>query len=138
LARRSMRSIWNCWSSCERFNTFRFFPSPHPTMDIMKMMQQAQQMQGKMAALQDELAQRTVTGSAGGGMVSVEADGKGSVKRVKIDPSIAAGGDVELLEDLITVAVQDAQQKAAALGQEELAKLAGGLGLPAGLKLPFM
>jgi len=106
-------------------------------MDIMKMMQQAQQMQGKLAELQDELARRTVTGAAGGGMVSVEADGKGTVKRVKIDPSLVAGGDVELLEDLVTVAVGDAQQKAAALGQEEMARLAGGLGIP-GLKLPFM
>ena len=106
-------------------------------MDVMKMFQQAQQMQGKLAELQEELAKRTVTGSAGGGMVSVDADGKGMVKRVRIDPSLAAGGDVELLEDLVTVAVGDAQQKAAALGAEEMARLAGGLGIP-GLKLPFM
>jgi nucleoid-associated protein EbfC len=106
-------------------------------MDFMKMMQQAQQMQGKLAELQDELAKRTVTGSAGGGMVSVEADGKGTVRRVTIDPSLITGGDVELLEDLITVAVGDAQQKAAALGAEEMGRLAGGLGIP-GLKLPFM
>jgi DNA-binding YbaB/EbfC family protein len=106
-------------------------------MDIMKMFQQAQQMQGKLAELQEELAKRTVTGAAGGGMVTVEADGKGTVKRIKIDPSLVAGGDVELLEDLVTVAVGDAQQKAAALGQEEMGRLAGGLGIP-GLKLPFM
>jgi nucleoid-associated protein EbfC len=106
-------------------------------MDFMKMMQQAQQMQGKLAELQDELAKRTVTGSAGGGMVSVEADGKGTVRRVKIDPSLVTGGDVELLEDLVAVAVGDAQQKAAALGAEEMGRLAGGLGIP-GLKLPFM
>ena len=101
------------------------------------MMQQAQQMQGKLAELQEELAKRTVTGSAGGGMVSVEADGKGVIKRVKVDPSLVAGGDVELIEDLVTVAVGDAQQKAAALGAEEMGRLAGGLGIP-GLKLPFM
>lgn len=106
-------------------------------MDIMKMVQQAQQMQGKLAELQEELAKRTVAGSAGGGMVSVEADGKGTVKRVRIDPSLVAGGDVELIEDLVTVAVGDAQQKAAQLGQEEMGRLAGGLGIP-GLKLPFM
>ncbi|MBC7562925.1 MAG: YbaB/EbfC family nucleoid-associated protein [Gemmatimonadaceae bacterium] len=106
-------------------------------MDFMKMMQQAQQMQGKLSELQDELAKRTVTGAAGGGMVSVEADGKGTVKRIKIDPSLMTGGDVELLEDLVTVAVGDAQQKAALLGQEEMGLLAGGLGIP-GLKLPFM
>ena len=101
------------------------------------MMQQAQQMQGKLAELQEDLAKRTVTGSAGGGMVSVEADGKGMIKRVKVDPSLVAGGDVELIEDLVTVAVGDAQQKAAALGAEEMGRLAGGLGIP-GLKLPFM
>ena len=101
------------------------------------MMQQAQQMQGKLAELQDELAKRTVTGSAGGGMVSVDADGKGMVRRVKIDPSQVTGGDVELLEDLVVVAVGDAQQKAAALGAEEMGRLAGGLGIP-GLKLPFL
>ena len=106
-------------------------------MDFVKMMQQAQQMQGKLAELQEELAKRTVTGSAGGGMVSVEADGKGVIKRVKVDPSLVAGGDVELIEDLVTVAVGDAQQKAAALGAEEMGRLAGGLGIP-GLKLPFM
>jgi nucleoid-associated protein EbfC len=107
-------------------------------MDIMKMVQQASQMQGKLAALQEELGQRSVTGGAGGGLVSVEADGKGVIKRIRIDPSVFTGGDVEMLEDLVTVAVQDAQQKAAALSQEEMAKLAGGMGLPAGLKLPFM
>ncbi len=101
------------------------------------MMQQAQQMQSKLAELQDDLAKRSVTGAAGGGMVTVEADGKGTVKRVKIDPSLVTGGDVELLEDLVTVAIGDAQQKAAALGQEEMGRLAGGLGIP-GLKLPFM
>lgn len=106
-------------------------------MDFMKMMQQAQQMQGKLAELQEELAKRSVTGAAGGGMVSVEADGKGTVRRVTIDPSLVAGGDVELLEDLLTVAIGDAQQKAAALGAEEMGRLAGGLGIP-GLKLPFM
>jgi nucleoid-associated protein EbfC len=106
-------------------------------MDFMKMLQQAQQMQGKLAELQDELAKRTVTGAAGGGMVSVEADGKGTVKRIKIDPTLVTGGDVELLEDLVTVAISDAQQKAAALSQDEMGKLAGGMGIP-GLKLPFM
>ncbi len=101
------------------------------------MFQQAQQMQGKLAELQEDLAKRTVSGAAGGGMVTVEADGKGTVKRIKIDPSLVSGGDVELLEDLVTVAVGDAQQKAAALSAEEMSRLAGGLGIP-GLKLPFM
>ena len=101
------------------------------------MMQQAQQMQGKLAELQEELAKRSVSGSAGGGMVTVEADGKGTVRRIRIDPSLITGGDVELIEDLVTVAVGDAQQQAAAMAAEEMARLAGGLGIP-GLKLPFM
>jgi nucleoid-associated protein EbfC len=105
-------------------------------MDFLKIMQQAQQMQGKLAQLQEELAQRTVTGAAGGGLVSVEADGKGTVRRVRIDPSLVTGGDVEMLEDLVAAAVTDVQQKAAALSQEEMGKIAGGLNLP--FKLPFM
>jgi nucleoid-associated protein EbfC len=105
-------------------------------MDFLKIMQQAQQMQGKLAQLQEELAQRTVTGAAGGGLVSVEADGKGTVRRVRIDPSLVTGGDVEMLEDLVAAAVTDVQQKAAALSQEKMGKIAGGLNLP--FKLPFM
>ena len=105
--------------------------------DFLKMMQQAQQMQDNLSELQEELAKRTVHGSAGGGMVNVEADGKGAIRRVTIDPSLVSGGDVELIEDLVTVAVGDAQQKAAALGAEEMGRIAGGLGIP-GLKLPFM
>ena len=101
--------------------------------DIMKILQQAQQMQGRLQQMQEELATRTVTGSAGGGMVSVEADGTGKVERVKIDPSVAS--DVEMLEDLVLVAVGDAQQKAATLAREETGKLTGGLNLP--FKLPF-
>ena len=103
--------------------------------DIMKILQQAQQMQGKLQQIQDELAQQSVTGSAGGGMVSVEADGKGQVRKVKIDASVVNPADVEMLEDLVVVAITDAQKKAAALAQEEMGKLAGGMNLP--FKLPF-
>jgi DNA-binding YbaB/EbfC family protein len=81
--------------------------------DFTKILQQAQQMQGRLQEIQDQLQQRTVTGSAGGGMVRVEADGKGQVRRVTLDPSIVSASDVEMLEDLIVVAVTDAQQKAA-------------------------
>lgn len=103
--------------------------------DIMKILQQAQQMQGRLQQIQDELAQQSVTGSAGGGMVSVEADGKGQVRKVKIDASVVNPGDVEMLEDLVLVAVSEAQKKAAALAQEQMGKLTGGLDLP--FKLPF-
>jgi nucleoid-associated protein EbfC len=103
--------------------------------DILKILQQAQQMQSKMQEMQDELSQRSVTGTAGGGMVTVEADGKGTVRRVKIDPAAVNPADVEMLEDLIVVAVAEAQKKAGELAQAEMGKLAGGLNLP--FKLPF-
>ena len=101
--------------------------------DMMKMLQQAQQVQGKLQQVQEELARLTVTGHAGGGLVTVEADGKGQLKSVKIDPSLVS--DIEMLEDLVLVAVTDAQTKAAQLAQDEMAKLTGGLNLP--FKLPF-
>ena len=103
--------------------------------DIFKILQQAQQVQSKMQQIQDELAQRSVTGTAGGGMVTVHADGKGTVKQVKIDPSVVNPADIEMLEDLIAIAVGEAQKKANDLAQEEMAKLTGGMNLP--FKLPF-
>src|SRR2546423_1788898 len=102
--------------------------------DMMKILQQAQQMQGRLQQIQDDLQQMTVVGSAGGGMVTVEADGKGQVRRVKIDPSVVNPADLEMLEDLIAVAVGDAQKKAAELAQAEMGKLTGGMNLP--FKLP--
>ena len=103
--------------------------------DMMKMLQQAQQMQGALQQMQEQLEQRTVTGTAGGGMVTVEADGKGQVRSVRIDPSVINRDDVEMLEDLVLVAVTDAQTRAAELAQGEMSKLTGGLDLP--IKLPF-
>ncbi len=103
--------------------------------DIFKILQQAQQMQGKFQQMQEDLAQQTVTGTAGGGMVTVTADGKGAVKKIKIDPSIVKPDDVEMLEDLIVVAVSDAQRKAGDLAQAEMGKVTGGINLP--FKLPF-
>jgi DNA-binding YbaB/EbfC family protein len=103
--------------------------------DFMKILQQAQQMQGRLQQMQVELQQKTVTASAGGGLVTVEADGTGQVRRVKIDPSVVNPADVEMLEDLVVVALSEAQKKAAALAQEETSKLTGGLNLP--FKLPF-
>lgn len=106
--------------------------------DFMKMLQQAQQVTGKLQEVQDVLAQLTLTGSAGGGMVTAVVDGKGNVKRISIEPSVANPADVEMLEDLVTVAVQEAQKKAREAAEEEMKKVAGGLGL-GGLpfKLPF-
>ena len=101
----------------------------------MKIMQQAQQMQSKLQQVQDELVQKSVTATAGGGMVTVTADGKMQVTAIKIDPSVVNAADVEMLEDLVLVAVRDAQKKASELAKEEMGKLTGGLNLP--FKLPF-
>ncbi|CAA9312215.1 MAG: Nucleoid-associated protein YaaK [uncultured Gemmatimonadaceae bacterium] len=103
--------------------------------DIMKILQQAQEMQGRLQQVQDELQNKTVSAAAGGGMVTVEADGRGQVRRIKIDPSVVDPKDVEMLEDLVLVAVSEAQKKAADLAQGEMGKLAGGMNLP--FKLPF-
>ncbi len=99
----------------------------------MKILQQAQEMQGRLQQVQDELQQKTVSAAAGGGMVTVEADGKGTVKRIKIDPSVVNPADVEMLEDLILIALAETQKKAAELAQAEMGQLAGGLPF----KLPF-
>src|SRR4026208_285759 len=103
--------------------------------DLSKLLEQAQQMQGRLEKIQGELEAMSVTANAGGGMVTVEADGKGQINRVRIDPSIVNPADVEMLEDLVLVAVRDAQQKAADLAKQEMSKLTGGLNLP--FKLPF-
>ena len=103
--------------------------------DFMKLLQQAQEMQGRVQKMQDELQQQTITAASGGGMVTVEASATGQVRRVKIDPSVVNPNDVEMLEDLVTVAVAEAQRKAQELAQEHMGKLTGGLQLP--FKLPF-
>ncbi len=103
--------------------------------DFMKILQQAQEMQGRFQKIQDELQQVTVTGSAGGGMVTAEVSGTGQIKKLKLDASVVNPADLEMLEDLVVVAVADAQQKAQAAAQEQMGKLTGGLPLP--FKLPF-
>ena len=103
--------------------------------DFMKILQQAQEMQGRYQKIQEELDKRSVIGSAGGGMVSAEVSGTGQIKKIKLDQSVVNPADLEMLEDLIVVAVSDAQQKAQKLAQDELGKLTGGLNLP--FKLPF-
>ena len=103
--------------------------------DFMKMLQQAQELQKNFQKIQDELANMTITGTAGGGMVTAEVTGQGQIKRVKLDPSVVNPSDVEMLEDLITVAVVEAQKKAQQHAQEHVGKLTGGMSLP--FKLPF-
>ena len=94
-------------------------------------------MQEQMGSLQEEIASVSVEGTAGGGMVSVTMTGKGELTALKIDPSLVKEEDVEILEDLILAAHQDAKAKSEALLQEKTQELMGGLGLPPGFKLPF-
>ncbi len=105
--------------------------------DMGKMMKAAQEMQGKMAQMQEGLNSIMVTGEAGAGLVKATATAKGELMALDIDPSIFSGDDKEVVEDLILAAIKDAQQKASERAQEEAAKLTEGLGLPAGMKLPF-
>jgi len=103
--------------------------------DLNQLLQLGQQMQGRMTQMQTELIQRTVTGSAGGGMVTATADGRGHIKSIKIDPSVLGEGDSEMLEDLVTAAVSDAQRRAEEVYRDELKKVTGGLPLPFQLPL---
>jgi len=95
--------------------------------NLQQIMQLGQQLQSKMAKLQEQLESESVSASAGGGMVSVTVDGKGAVKEIKIDPTCVDPRDVEMLEDLVLAAVSEAQNKAQASYQEEMKKATGGL-----------
>ncbi|PHQ83030.1 MAG: 30S ribosomal protein S21 [Thalassobium sp.] len=105
--------------------------------DMAKMMKKAQEMQGKMAELQEEMHNILVTGESGAGLVKATASAKGELKALDIDPSIFKADDKEVVEDLILAAIKDAQQKASDRAQSEMAKLTEGMGLPADMKLPF-
>jgi len=105
--------------------------------DMAKMMKSAQELQTKMAEMQEELHNVMVTGEAGAGLVKATASAKGELKALDIDPSIFNGDDKEVVEDLILAAVKDAQAKATEKAQEEMTKLTEGLGLPKDIKLPF-
>jgi hypothetical protein len=106
-------------------------------MKLGQMMKQAQQMQAKMAEMQESLGDVEVSGGSGGGLVRVTLNGKGEMRAIKIDPSLASPDDVEMLEDLVVAAFNDAKAKVEAHVQEEMAKVTGGLNLPAGMNLPF-
>lgn len=105
--------------------------------NLGNMMKQAQQMQQRMAEMQQALEGIEVTGAAGGGMVQVTLNGKGAMRRVRIDPKLVDPADVGMLEDLIVAAANDAKAKVEAHVQEEMQKLTGGLQLPPGFKLPI-
>lgn len=106
-------------------------------MNINKIMKQAQAMQKQMNDMQQKMAEMEMVGTSGGGMVSVTLTGKGDAKKVKIDPKLADPAEIEMLEDLIVAAINDAKNKTERLMNEEMAKVTGGLNLPPGMKLPF-
>ena len=105
--------------------------------DMGKLMKQAQEMQTKMAEMQEKLDDLEIEGEAGAGMVKAVASAKGTLKRLTIDPSLFNADDKEVVEDLIVAAVKDAQEKAGEAAQAEMGKLTEGLSLPPGMKLPF-
>jgi nucleoid-associated protein EbfC len=105
--------------------------------NLGQLMKQAQAMQAKMAEMQAQLEAVEMTGVAGGGMVQLTLNGKGDVKRVKIDRAAVDPAETEVLEDLIVAAFNDARQKVNAHAESEMQKLTGGLQLPGGMKLPF-
>ena len=91
--------------------------------DFQQLFQLGQQMQGRLQQLQTELAKRTIETSSGGGMVSVTADGQGTVRGVRIDPAVFQDHDAEFLSDLVLTAVAEAQRRAAELLQAEMRKV---------------
>jgi len=104
--------------------------------NIGNMMKQAQALQANMQKAQAEIALMEVTGEAGGGMVKVTLNGKHEARRVQIEPSVLAEGQ-EMLEDLVTAAINDASHKLEAASQAKMASIMGGMQLPPGMKLPF-
>jgi DNA-binding YbaB/EbfC family protein len=105
--------------------------------DLSKMMEAAQQMQTKMAEMQDGLNRLSVTGESGGGLVKATATAKGELTGLEIDPSIFVASEKEVVEDLILAAIKDAQRRATDKAQQEMARLTRDMGLPADMKLPF-
>jgi DNA-binding YbaB/EbfC family protein len=98
-----------------------------------KMLKQLQQMQARMAKVQEELGTKTVTGTAGGGMVEVAANGHQKVLSVTLKPEVVDPADVEMLQDLVLAAVNDAMDKARELASKEMGAVTAGIGLPPGL-----
>lgn len=101
--------------------------------NIKNLMKQMGQMKERMEKLQEEAGEKTVEASSGGGMVTVTAKARGEISSIVIDPEIVAENDVEMLQDLVTAAVNEALSKGQELMRGEVARLAGGMGLPPGL-----
>jgi nucleoid-associated protein EbfC len=98
--------------------------------DLGNLVKQAQKMKAEMDRIQEEVGSKTVEASSGGGMVVVVANGRQEVISVKIDPEVARAEDLEMLQDLVTAAVNEALKKSRELFSQEVSKFAGGLGIP--------
>jgi DNA-binding YbaB/EbfC family protein len=103
--------------------------------DLMGMMKQAQELQGRIQKMQEELSQLEVEGRSGAGLVEVTLNGKGEMRRLKIDPTLLKPDEVEILEDLIIAGFQDAKAKVEQAMQAKMQEVTGGLPLPPGFKL---
>jgi DNA-binding YbaB/EbfC family protein len=103
--------------------------------DLMGMMKQVREMQGRMEQMQADLAALEVDGQSGGGLVRVTLTGKGDLKKIHIDPSLLKPDEAEIVEDLIVAAAADAKGKVEAEMQSKMSEVTGGLPLPPGLKL---
>ncbi|MBW6515317.1 MAG: YbaB/EbfC family nucleoid-associated protein [Candidatus Cloacimonetes bacterium] len=97
---------------------------------LKDLMNQAKKMQDDLAKAQEELANKTVEATSGGGMVKLEMNGKYEIKKLKIDPEVIDPNDAEMLEDLIIAAFNEAHEKIARNSQEEMSKLTGGINIP--------
>jgi len=105
--------------------------------NLSGLMKQAQQMQAKMQEMQSKLEGMEIEGEAGAGLVKVTLNGRGDLRRVKVDPKVIDPADPEMMEDLIVAAHASARQKLEAAAAAEMQKVTGGLQLPPGMKLPF-
>lgn len=105
--------------------------------DMAKMMKAAKEMQDKMGQIQEDMARITVTGESGAGLVKATCTVKGELTALDIDPSIFAPSEKEVVEDLILAAIREAQRLAEERMKSEMSRMTEGLGLPAGMKLPF-
>jgi DNA-binding YbaB/EbfC family protein len=105
--------------------------------DLLGMMSKAKEMQAKFQAMQEEIANIEASGQAGGGLVQVTLSGKFEMRSLKIDPSLFKEDDVEVLEDLILAAHNDAKSKVEAVMQQKTQELTAGLPIPPGMKMPF-
>jgi nucleoid-associated protein EbfC len=98
--------------------------------NMQQAMKQIQKMQAEMARVQQELEQKTVTATAGGGVITVEITGKLELKKIEIDPEVVSSDDLEMLQDLITAAVNEGIKKAQELAANDMAKVTGNLNIP--------